>query len=97
MNISRRELVEGLQHNARVADGHPLEQRLADTALWFSANVGSIPIDNLAAKQAFLEKGFWCMLEISALLLERLRNERASKALYIPNGMNYVGDLKRYG
>ncbi len=94
--ISKRELVEGLLHNARVAQGHPLEQRLADTALWFSYNVGDIPRDNLASRQAFLEKGFWCLLEVSALLLERLREERANKTLYIPK-LDYSGDLTRLG
>lgn len=96
MNITQRELVEGLQHNARVAGGHPLEQRLADTALWFHANIGSIPRDNLASRQAFLEKGFWCMLEISALVLERVREDRANKTLVIPR-LEYTGDLTKYG
>lgn len=95
--IKPSELIEGLLHNANVAGGHPLEQRLADTALWFHSNIGHIPRDNLASRQAFLEKGFWCMLEISALLLERLRNERASKALWIPSGIDIQGDVKKYG
>lgn len=94
---TERELVEGLLHNAKVAQGHPLEQRLADTALWFHANVKHIPRDNLASRQAFLEKGFWCLLEVSALLLERLREERASKMLWIPNGMNVTGEMDRFG
>lgn len=94
---TKRELVDGLLHNARVAGGHPLEQRLADTALWFSHSVDSIPRDNLASRQAFLEKGFWCLLEICTLLLERSREERGSKALYIPSGIKLEGDVKRYG
>jgi predicted NACHT family NTPase len=95
--MSKRELVEGLRHNAAVSGGKPLERLLADTALWFSANVDSIPRDNLASKQAFLEKAFWCQLELNALLLERLRNERASKALYLPSGVTVGGDVRRYG
>lgn len=95
--ISPTELINGLTHNASVSGGHPLEQRLADTAIWFHMNKDRIPRDNLASRQAFLEKGFWCMLEISALLLERLRSERASKALWIPNGIDIQGDVKRYG
>ena len=79
--IKPEELIQGLLHNASVAGGHPLEQRLADTALWFHANKDSIPLDNLAAKQAFLEKGFWCLLEISALLLERPGRAREQGAL----------------
>jgi hypothetical protein len=96
-SIPKRVLIEGLLHNAGMANGHPLEQRMADTALWFSSNVDMIPRDNLASRQAFLEKGFWCMLEISALLLERQREERGNKALYIPRGLDYQGDLKRLG
>jgi hypothetical protein len=95
--IKPSELIEGLLHNANVAGGHPLEQRLADTALWFHANKDSIPRDNLASRQAFLEKGFWCLLEINALLLERLRNERASKTIWVPSGIQTQGDLKKYG
>lgn len=96
-SIIPSELIEGLQHNAQVANGHPLEQRLADTALWFAANKDSIPRDNLASRQAFLEKGFWCLLEISALLLERLREERLNKTLWVPGTVNAKGDMKRYG
>jgi hypothetical protein len=97
MSIKPDDLIEGLAHNARMAGQHPLEQRLADTAVWFYKNKDRIPRDNLASRQAFLEKGFWCLLEISALLLERLREERASKALWIPNGITLDGDVKKYG
>lgn len=97
MAIKPEDLIEGLQHNARISGQHPLEQRLADTALWFYANKDQIPRDNLASRQAFLEKGFWCLLEISALLLERNREERLSKTLWVPNGIAVNGSLKQYG
>jgi hypothetical protein len=86
-----RQLIEELNHNANVSGGKPLEQRLADTALWFHANKDRIPKDNLVKRQEFLEIGFWCLLECNALLLERLRNATGSKHLYLPSGMR-MGD-----
>jgi hypothetical protein len=96
--VKTSDLIEGLQHNARVAHGHPLEQRLADTALWFHANKDRIPRDNLASRQAFLEKAFWCLLEVNALLLERLREAQGKNtSLYLPKGIQVNGDLGKFG
>jgi len=92
-----RELVEGLQHNATASGNQQLEQRLADTALWFHENKDRIPRDDLRKREDFLEKGFWCLLEINVLLLQRLREERGSKMLYLPAGISARGDMRKFG
>lgn len=92
-----RELINGLLQNANVSGGQQLEQRLADTALWFHENKERIPKDDLRKRHEFLEKGFWCLLEINVLLLQRLREERGSKALYLPNSIAVAGDVRKFG
>jgi hypothetical protein len=85
-----RQLIEDLMHNASVSGGKPLEQRLADTALWFHMNKDRIPTDNLPKRLEFMEVGFWCLLEINALLLERIRTQTGSKTLFLPAGMRHA-------
>jgi hypothetical protein len=88
--VSTEALIQELHHNATVSGNRPLERRLADTAIWFHKNRSRIPMDNLAAKQRFLEKGFEILIEINALLLERVRElegTRTSKNLWLPRGM----------
>ncbi len=94
---TERALIQELMHNATVSGQRPLERRLADTALWYHSNKDRIPRDNLAARQAFLEKGFWIMLEINALLLERIRQGSGSKALWLPAGMVHQDAKARFG
>ena len=85
--MTERVLIEELLHNANVSGQQPLERRMADVAVWFYQNRDGIARDNLAARQAFLEKAFWIQLEINALLLERLRKETGSDCLWLPKGM----------
>lgn len=85
--MSEEVLIKELMHNARVSGQQTLEKRLADTAVWFYSNRDRIARDNLAARQAFLEKAFWIQLEINALLLERLRKATGSSHLWLPKGM----------
>jgi hypothetical protein len=88
-------LIEDLLHNATASGNRTLERRLADLAIWFYRNKSRIPLDNLASRQAFLQKGFWIMLEINALLLERLQeietSKRGSSNLWLPRGMKVDG------
>lgn len=84
---SPEKLIEELYYNANASGHQPLEQRMADITLWFHKNYKEIPRDNLASRQAFLEKAFWIQLEINALLLERLRKQTGSSHLWIPRGM----------
>ncbi len=90
MSQAERQLIEELAHNAKLANGKPLETRLADTALWFHMNKDRIPKENLLKRQEFMEIGFWCLLEINALLLERLRTTTGSKALFLPSGLRHT-------
>ena len=90
-------LISDLMHNATVSQ-ELLEQRLADTAAWFFANKDRIPRDNLASRQAFLEKSCWLLIEISALLAERLHKaEGKSERLWLPRGLNAQGDVRKFG
>lgn len=91
MSQSDRRLIEDLQYNATVAGGKPLEQRLADTALWFHSNKDRIPREDLAKRLDFQERALWCLLEINALLLERLRETTGSKTLFLPSSVNMNG------
>lgn len=92
--MSERVLIEELMHNARASGQQPLERRLADVAVWFYNNRDRLARDNLAARQDFLEKAFWIQLEINALLLERLRKQSGSDALWLPSGMLMDGTRK---
>ena len=89
-------LIDDLMHNANVSGNQALERRLADTAVWFYRNAGGIARDNLAGRQAFLEKALWINLEINALLLERMRRTSGSNALWIPSGMKLMDDMKEF-
>lgn len=94
--VSPDTLIEGLLHNAQASGGRVLERRLADTAVWFYKNMEHIPLDNLAARQAFLQKAFWILLELQALVLERMRDDKQT-ALWLPKGMELMGDVKKFG
>lgn len=97
MDAVKAKLIEELQFNADSAN-QPAEQRLADTAAWFFANKDRIPLDNLASKQSFLEKTCWLLIEINALLLERVHKlEGRSDHLWLPRGMNARGDIRKFG
>lgn len=90
-------LIEELLHNAQAAGGKPLERRLADMTIWFYKNKDRIPRDNLAGRQAFLEKAFWIQLELNALLIERLRERSGKSRLWQINGVSASGDMKNFG
>lgn len=97
MSRENEKLIEELIYNSQVAD-KPLEQRLADTAAWFFANKDRIPRDNLASKQAFLEKTVWLLIEICALQADRIHQvEGRSSRLWIPRGINATGDVRKFG
>lgn len=97
MSRENERLINELCHNAQVAD-KILEQRLADTAAWFFANKDRIPLDNLAAKQKFLEKTVWLLIEICALQTERIHElEGGKNLLWLPRGMQVEGDIRKFG
>lgn len=100
MASAEANLIEELIHNASVSGQRPLERRLADLSVWFYQNLGRIPRDNLAARQAFMEKAFWCFIEITAFQVERLHeieSLRAGRNLWIPKGLKMEGDVTKFG
>ena len=102
MRNSRSEevLIEELMHNAQASGNRTLERRMADLTIWFYKNRDRISRDNLAGRQAFLEKAFWTLLEVNAMLLERNHEleamKRGQSVLWLPRGMKVNGD-QHYG
>lgn len=82
-------LIRELHKYAAHKGNRPLERRMADLAQWYFYHMGQHPIDNLAAKCAFLEKAFWIQVEINALVIERVNELRGGSAkLWLPSGMS---------
>ena len=97
MSMSVDRLIAELQHNAEVSE-EMLEQRLADTAAWFFANRGRIDKMNVIKKCEFLEKTCWLLIEMNALLTDRVHKlEGKSATLWLPRGMNAKGDVRQFG
>jgi|SRR5215510_2472634 len=89
-------LIRSLIEYAHETGGRPLEQRMADLTVWFYRNKTQIDPMNLQKRQQLLEDGFWIMLEVFALLVERQNDNefaKRSKALWLPNGLKVEGDL----
>lgn len=97
MDSVKRKLIEELHYNAENSQ-QQAEQRLADTAIWFFENKDRIPIDNLASRANFLIKAVWLLIEMNALLLDRVHELEGGKStLWLPKGMNARGDMKKFG
>lgn len=91
-------LIRRLEHFCAASGNKDLEQRLMDLALWFHGNKERIPRDNLAGRQAFLEKALWIFLEICALQTARLQKlEGRSDNLWLPSGVSMNGSAKHFG
>jgi hypothetical protein len=95
MPVSPEGLIDELLYNVNVSGGKTLEKRIADLAVWFHRNKGRIPLDNLAARQAFLTTAFETMIEVQALLIERQHElealKRGRSRLWLPRGMKVNG------
>jgi len=78
-------LMRDLEENAGIAGNPVLERRMADFAVWYYKTVKMVPTDNLAKRIDFQDKAIWTLLEINALLLERLREKTGSKYLFMPS------------
>lgn len=92
-------LLRELEHNANASGNQPMERRLADLTLWFYKNIDDIPRDNLAGRQAFLEKTLEISFEAMALMLERIHELEAKRGggLWMPKGVAVEGDLRKFG
>jgi hypothetical protein len=98
---SEQSLIQTLMHNARASGNRPLERLLADITVWHYQNKSTLARDNLASRQDFLEKSFWIMLELFALLVERNHELEAAKRgmsnLWLPREIGMNGDPTRFG
>ena len=94
------QLIQELMHNAQASGNRIMERRLADLTVWYYKNRDSIAPDNLAARERFLEKTIWILIEVMALQAERLHELEGrgrSKNLYLPRGVMVNGSVKEYG
>lgn len=101
MAASEANLIEDLIHNANASGQRMLERRMSELAVWFYKNKGSISSDNLAGRQAFLEKAMWIQIEVMALLAERCQEveamRRGASSLWLPRNVNVNGSVKEFG
>jgi len=81
-------LIRDLEDNANTAGNPVLERRMADLAVWYYKTVRLIPTDNLAKRIEFQDKAIWCLIELNALLLERVREKTGSKYLFMPSSID---------
>lgn len=97
MDSVKHQLIDELVYNAETS--HLLaEQRLADTAAWFFNNKDRLQKDNFRNRADFMEKTCWLLIEISALLLERVHELEGGKSkLWLPRGINARGDVRKFG
>lgn len=91
------QLLEELEFNARASNNRPLERRLADLTIWYYQNRNRIPPDNLAARYALADKALWIVLEILALVTERLHESEATSGLWRPKSVQVNGDVRKFG
>lgn len=95
MSSRSQVILEELENFARASGNKMLERRLADLAIWFYSNNRRISTDNIPTRQAFMEKALWTMIEVQALLLERIQEMELSRkgpsALYLPSGIRLNG------
>ena len=80
-------LIRDLDENAQIAGNPVLERRMADFAVWYYKTVRMVPSDNLAKRIEFQDKAIWILLELNALLLERVREKTGSKYLFMPSSL----------
>jgi len=78
-----------------------LEERLTDVAKWYDYHSRRVPVDNIPARLQFQGKAIDCLLEllaIAALDIKRLEgNKGRNEHLWLPNGIEIKGDIKRFG
>lgn len=94
------QLIDKLDHILNTGGHLPLERRLIDTAIWFHRNKPRLARENVLGRLAFLEQTCDILVEMLALVTERLqvaegREKHAS--LWIPKGMNGRGDMAKFG
>ncbi len=79
--------------------GLPLERCLIDVAVWYFRNKGRLAPENVVKRLQFLEKTVECMMEMNALLVDRLHQAEGRKNapnILIPR-LQLEGDLTKLG
>ena len=94
--INPEVLIEHLIRNCEANGNKTLEQRLADLTVWFYRNRKAIDSLNLERRCHFVEVSLWTMLELFALMMERVQEAEAGKksaSLWLPRELKVEGDL----
>lgn len=73
-------VMDRLEAAAKNADG-PLEERIANSAVWWYKNKGLIPRDNLTKRLDFQEEMITLLFDILVMVTERQNVQGASKLL----------------
>jgi hypothetical protein len=76
------------------------EKRIKDWYLWWFEHRKTIPTDDIAKRQDFVEKGWDGLWEVMALIMrdiQKLEHRDKSPSLYLPRGMSVRGDLTKLG
>jgi hypothetical protein len=77
-----------------------LEKRLTEWGLWFHENRKRIEPMNYDKRLQFYEKTIDGLLELVAIAAEDIRvleGRHKSAHLWIPNGIEYSGDVRKFG
>ena len=77
-----------------------LEKRLTEWGLWFHENRKRIEPMNYDKRLQFYEKTIDGLLELVAIAAEDIRvleGRHKSQHLWIPNGIEYSGDVRKFG
>lgn len=94
------QLIDKLDNILNTGGHLPLERRLIDTAIWFHRNKPRLARENVMGKIEFLEKTCDILIELGALLTERMQEAEGKKrhaTLWLPKGLSKRGDVEHFG
>lgn len=73
------------------------EHELRDFFQWYTYHKGTIPPKDLEKRVLFLETSITNLSKVMAGIIEELQEKRGSKHLWLPNGIEIKGDVRRLG
>ncbi len=94
------QLIDTLDHILNTGGQRPLERRLIDTAIWFHRNKPRLARENVMARLEFLETTCDTLIEMGALLTQRMQEVEGLKShatLWLPKSISKRGDVEVFG
>jgi hypothetical protein len=86
--MSNEGLITAMEHALETAEA-PFDRRLLETGIWYYKNAQRIPEENLKGRLELQEKTNEIVLEMFAMVLERIRKaEGRSNVLFTPKGLD---------